>query len=128
MFLDGNGPSFLFNKVDRPMLGNPSNLVPFRILEVYSGFRSPGMIADSTSKNFSDSTNQISCLHEMRSRKSLNSKKGRNGPWSSLAQDENSETRDNIWGKGNLPLWFFASFLSLYGKTILCPQSLNYII
>ena len=38
------------------------------------------------------------------------------------------ETPDIIWGKGNLPLWFFASFLSLYGKTILCPQSLNYII
>ena len=30
-------------------------------------------IADSTSKNFPDSTNQILCLHEMRSRKALNS-------------------------------------------------------
>ena len=74
MFLDGNGSSFLFNKVDRPMLGNPRqswildftplipdsrywipvfvsgtwimgskcDLVRFQILELYSGFRSPG--------------------------------------------------------------------------------------
>ena len=71
MFLNGNGPSFLFNKVERSMLRNPrqswildstqrtpdSSLCPvsgtwildskcdlerFRILELYSGFRSPG--------------------------------------------------------------------------------------
>ena len=32
-------------------------------------------------------------------------------------------------GEGKVaPLWFFASFLLLHGKIILCPQSLNYII
>ena len=31
-------------------------------------------------------------------------------------------------GRETCPLWFFASFLSLHGKTILCPKSLNYII
>ena len=75
MFLDGNGSSFLFDNVDRPMLGNPRHswildftplipdsrywipvsvsgtwildskcdLVRFRILELYSGFRIPGL-------------------------------------------------------------------------------------
>ena len=74
MFFDGNGSSFLFDKVDHSMLGNPRHswildfralipdsrywipvfvsrtwimgskcdLVRFRILELYSGFRSPG--------------------------------------------------------------------------------------
>ena len=74
MFLDGNGSSFLFDKVDHSMLGNPRHswildfralipdsrywipvfvsrtwimgskcdLVRFRILELYSGFRGSG--------------------------------------------------------------------------------------
>ena len=104
MFLDGNGPSFLVNRVDRPTVRESKTVLDygfhagdswFQVLDsslcqwnLDSGFQVrfsviPGSwavlwilkprIPDSTSKNFSDSTNQIPCLHEMRSRKALNS-------------------------------------------------------